>query len=67
MRTVGLGASGNNVFNEERLLERIADLEKENAELKKKVDTAKKKSKIVDEKKRDAELGQDTDLEISKG
>lgn len=63
MRTVGLGASGNSISNEERLLGRIADLEKENEELKKKVDSLKKKPKTAAEKKGKAESGQDTDPE----
>lgn len=51
MRTIGLGAEKGSVPSTEKLLERIADLEKENAELKKELDSLKKKSKTTDEKK----------------
>lgn len=51
MRTIGLGVEKGSVPSTEKLLERIADLEKENAELKKELESSRNESKTSAKKK----------------
>ena len=51
MRTVGLGAEKGSEPSTEKLLERIIDLEKENAELREELDSLKNESKTSAKKK----------------
>lgn len=55
MRTVGLGAAENEKQSSEELIKKISRLEKENAGLKKEVDSLKKKAKASAEKKEKAD------------